>query len=254
MWSKGVSYVLKGMILAGGRGTRLRPITEVINKHLLPVGSYPMIYWPIFKLKEAGITDLLITTGEEGMEDFQKLLGNGENFGVKLSYKIQEDARGIADAVYLAKDFALEDKLIVHLGDNIFKDSLTPYIQSFQSQNGGAKVLLKQVSDPQRYGIASINKDEGTITSIEEKPVDPLSNYCVTGIYMYDNQVFDFIESIVPSQRGEMEITDVNNLYIKQGQLTYDFLDGWWIDAGTHEALFQANSLVYEESWKTEDG
>lgn len=238
---------MKGVILAGGHGTRLAPLTKIINKHLLPVGPYPMIYWPIQKLKEAGITNILIVTNPKELDSFINLLGFGEEYGVKLTYKVQQSANGIADGVYLAKDFVEKERFIVLLGDNIYKDSLKPYIQSFKYQKDGAKVLLKEVPDPHRYGIATLNKGEKIITSIVEKPSSPVTDYCVIGVYMYDEKVFDYIEKIVPSKRGELELTDVNNIYIEKNKLAYDFLQHWWIDAGTHEALFKANSLVYQD-------
>lgn len=238
---------MKGIILAGGHGTRLAPLTKIINKHLLPVGPYPMIYWSIQKLKEAGIIDILIVTNPKELDNFTILLGSGEEYGVKLTYKVQQEANGIADGVYLAKDFVKKEKFIVLLGDNIYKASLKPYIQSFKYQKDGAKVLLKEVPDPHRYGIATLNKLTKIITSIDEKPLSPVTNYCVIGVYMYDKKVFDYIEKIVPSKRGELEITDVNNMYIEENKLTYDFLRHWWIDAGTYEALFKANSLVYQD-------
>jgi glucose-1-phosphate thymidylyltransferase len=240
--------VVKGVILAGGTGSRLSPLTKVVNKHLLPVGPYPMIYWSIFKFKDAGILDILIITNKEGLADFITLLGYGEDLGVHLTYKIQNAALGIADGVYLARNFVKKEKFVVLLGDNIFKDSLTTYIEAFHNQKEGAKVLLKQVPDPERYGVAVLNEKEKKISSIVEKPVKPLTNYCVTGIYMYDKKVFDFIERTVPSSRGELEITDINNAYIQLDQLSYDFLKDWWIDAGTHEALFKVNSFIYDDT------
>lgn len=243
---------MKGVILAGGTGSRLSPLTNIICKHLLPVGPYPMIYWPILKLKEAGINKILIVTNKENLPFFIKLIGDGEEFGIHLQYKIQQNAKGISDGISLAKEFVGEEKFIVLLGDNIFEDSLIPYIHSFKQQKEGAKVLLKKVSDPQRFGIATINHKKGIITSIEEKPENPLSDYCVVGIYMYDKQAFKFIEHISPSARGELEVTDLNNMYIKQQQLSYDFLKGWWIDAGTPESLYKANSLIFEKESKGE--
>jgi glucose-1-phosphate thymidylyltransferase len=239
--------LLKGIILAGGTGNRLSPLTKIINKHLLPVGPYPMIYWPIIKLKEAGISQILIVTNRESLSMFVQLLGEGEELGVQLQYKVQQSANGIAGGISLAKKFVEEEKFIVLLGDNIFENSLTSYIQSFKAQKYGAKVLLKEVNDPYRYGIAELNDQKQIITSIQEKPNNPLSNYCVVGIYMYDKHVFKYIEEISPSVRGELEVTDVNNLYIKQQQLSYDILSGWWIDAGTHESLYEANTLTYQK-------
>jgi glucose-1-phosphate thymidylyltransferase len=237
---------LRGVILAGGKGSRLSPLTNIINKHLLPVGQYPMIYWPIMKLKEAGINNILIVTNQENLPFFIQLLNQGEEFGIHLQYKVQHNAGGIADAISLAKEFVGEEKFIVLLGDNIFEDSLIPYIQAFKQQKKGAKVLLKEVSDPERYGVATINHKTRVVTSIHEKPTNPLSNYCVVGIYMYDKHAFHFIEQLKPSARGELEVTDLNNMYIKQQQLFYDVLKGWWIDAGTHESLYKANSLIYQ--------
>lgn len=237
---------MKGVILAGGTGSRLSPLTKVINKHLLPVGSFPMIYWPIMKLKEAGIKKILIVTTKESLPFFIQLMGDGDEFGIHLQYKIQQNPSGISDGISLAKGFVGEEKFIVLLGDNIFEDSLIPFIQSFKNQKDGAKVLLKEVNDPKRYGIATINHKNKVINSIHEKPSNPLSNYCVVGIYMYDKQAFKFIEHLSPSARGELEVTDLNNMYIKQEKLSYDVLSGWWIDAGTHESLYKANSLIFQ--------
>jgi glucose-1-phosphate thymidylyltransferase len=237
---------MKGIILAGGTGSRLSPVTKVINKHLLPVGNYPMIFWSIFKLKEAGITDLLIVTNYLDIPDFYRLLGTGEVMGVNINYQIQTGAKGIADAVYLGKDFVKDEPFIVILGDNLFKDSLIEYIEKFQEQRCGAKVLLKNVSDPERYGIATIDKEKKLIKSIIEKPKNPVTNYCVVGVYMFDSKVFQYINKVVPSDRGELEITDVNNQYIMDNCLTYDFLNEWWIDAGTYDAFYKANQLIRE--------
>lgn len=235
---------MKGVILAGGRGTRLRPFTEIINKHLLPVGPYPMIYWSIMKLKEAGITDILILTNKEHLSSFIQLLRNGEQFKVNLSYKIQDEAAGIADALSYAKPFVKNEKFIVLLGDNIFEDSLTPYIEVFKGQSKGARVLLKEVNETDRYGIAILNKNKTKINTIIEKPNEWISPYCVTGIYMYDEKVFEIIDTIQPSERGELEITDVNNQYATLDTLYFDVLDGWWIDAGTYESLYKASSHI----------
>ncbi|WP_085524186.1 sugar phosphate nucleotidyltransferase [Tuberibacillus sp. Marseille-P3662] len=237
---------MKGVILAGGAGTRLRPVTKVINKHLLPVGRYPMIVWPIFKLKEAGISDLFIVTNQHDLDLFQRLLGDGHEWGVNLQYGIQQQPDGIAAALYQAKYFAADESVVVHLGDNIYRQSLAPFVSQFLERKKGAHVLLKHVPDPERFGVAIVNKTNQTITAIHEKPKQPLSHYCVTGIYMFDRTVFDRIESIDPSGRGELEITDVNNQYIEEGDLTYDVFNDWWIDAGTHETLYQANVCVHE--------
>ncbi|MDQ0218901.1 spore coat protein [Peribacillus cavernae] len=238
---------MKGVILAGGTGTRLRPLTHIINKHLLPVGPYPMIYWPILKLKEAGIDDILIITNKGDLSSFINLLGLGEELGVNLNYKLQQRAGGIAEALGLAKPFVKEEKFIVLLGDNIFQDSLVPFITSFESQTEGARVLIKHVSDPKRYGIAMIDEKKHVITSIIEKPENPLSNYCVTGVYMYSSEVFQYIDMVEPSDRGELEITDVNNYFIRNNSLQYDVLTGWWIDAGTPQSLYQSSELVYRD-------
>ncbi|EIJ81339.1 dTDP-glucose pyrophosphorylase [Bacillus methanolicus PB1] len=239
---------MKGVILAGGTGSRLKPLTKFLNKHLLPVGPYPMIYWPILKLRDAGIHEILIITNQHHLSSFIELLGLGEELNVKIQYKIQiNEGGGIADALMSAKDFINEDKFVVILGDNIFEDSLTPYIQSFQQQDAGARVLLKEVNDPARYGVPRLDKTNNKIISIIEKPKFPPSSYCVTGIYLYDQNVFQFIEAIKPSNRNELEITDVNNIYINNNQLQYDILKGWWIDAGTHESLYKANQCVYKK-------
>ncbi|MEG6567629.1 sugar phosphate nucleotidyltransferase [Thermoanaerobacterium saccharolyticum] len=234
---------MKGVILAGGTGSRLFPLTKVTNKHLLPVGKYPMIYYPIYRLIEAGITEILIVTGKEHMGSVVNLLGSGYEFGVEFTYKIQDQPGGIAQALGLAEHFVNGDKCVVILGDNIFEDNINSFVSSFEKQEKGAKVLLKEVPDPERFGVAELKGDK--IISIEEKPKNPKSNYCVTGIYMYDNRVFDIIKSLKPSGRGELEITDVNNAYIKDDTLTYDILNGSWTDAGTFESLKRANELSY---------
>jgi glucose-1-phosphate thymidylyltransferase len=239
---------MKGVILAGGKGTRLEPFTRILNKHLLPVGSDPMIYWPINKLKQAGITDILIITNQQHLITFKELLGNGGELGVNLSYNIQnETGGGIADALECAKDF-VDDKFIVLLGDNLFDDDLSRFIKDFQKEDQEAKVLLKEVMDPERYGVALLDEINNSIISIMEKPKNPKSRFCVTGIYFYDKKVFDLIDLLKPSCRGEKEITDLNNLYIKRKGLKYDFLTSWWLDAGTHEALFKANKHFYERN------
>jgi glucose-1-phosphate thymidylyltransferase len=236
---------MKGIILAGGTGSRLYPLTKVTNKHLLPVGPYPMIYHAVHKLKEAGIIDILIITGREHMGDVVNLLGSGHEFDVTFSYKVQDQAGGIAQALGLAQGFIRDEPMAVILGDNIFSDNITPYIDNYRLQGSGAKILLKEVHDPERYGVAEL--DGAKIRSIEEKPKQPKSSYAVTGIYMYDASVFDIIKKLKPSSRGELEITDVNNAYIEQGQLTYDILQGWWTDAGTHESWGKANELLRGE-------
>lgn len=242
---------MKGIILAGGTGSRLYPLTKVTNKHLLPVGRYPMIYHAVYKLRQADILDILVVTGKEHMGDVVNLLGSGRDFGVTFTYKVQDEAGGIAQALGLAEQFVGDDRMVIILGDNVFYDDIQPYVQSFASQELGAKILIKEVSDPQRFGVPELR--EGKIISIEEKPVHPKSNYAVTGIYMYDNKVFDIIRTLKPSSRGELEITDVNNAYIQMGELTYDILQGWWTDAGTHASLTRANEyakdLIYEEGF-----
>ncbi len=234
---------MKGVILAGGLGKRLEPLTRITNKHLLPIYHRPMIYYPLQTLIDAGITDILIVTGGNDAGDFLRLLGNGAEFGLKhLNYTYQTGEGGIADALQLAEHFAHKEKIVVILGDNIIERSIRPYVRRFAKQRRGAKILLKEVPDPQRFGVAEIR--QGKVLSIEEKPTRPASRYAVTGIYMYDDHVFDIIKTLVPSGRGELEITDVNNAYLTRGQLTYDILDGWWTDAGTHESLLKANNLV----------
>jgi glucose-1-phosphate thymidylyltransferase len=236
---------MKGVILAGGLGTRLRPLTLVTNKHLLPVFDRPMIYYPIAHLLEAGIRDVLIVTGGEHAGDFLKLLKNGKHLGVKhLEYAYQEGEGGIADALKLAEDFADGGKICVVLGDNIIEKNFRRAAGDFFTQPSGAKILLKEVPDPQRFGVARI--DEGRIAEIVEKPEKPPSNFAVTGIYFYDNDVFSTCKTLKPSGRGELEITDVNNFYLKRGDLTYEILEGWWTDAGTFDSLQRAGRLVAE--------
>ncbi|MEW6041208.1 MAG: sugar phosphate nucleotidyltransferase [Elusimicrobiota bacterium] len=232
---------MKGVILAGGTGSRLFPLTKVTNKHLLPVGKKPMIYYPIEKLLQAGINEILVVTGVEHMGDVVTLLGSGKDFKCRFTYKVQDEAGGIAQALGLAENFASEDSVTVILGDNIFKDNIKPFVENFKKQEKGAKILLKQVPDPRRYGVAEIK--ENKIISIEEKPKKPKSHWCVTGIYMYDADVYNIIKTLKPSGRGELEITDVNNEYIRRGTMTYDKLLGWWTDAGTFESLEIANRL-----------
>ena len=233
---------MKGIVLAGGTGSRLLPLTRVTNKHLLPVGNYPMVYYPIFKLKEAGIEEILIVTGKEHAGAIVNLLGSGYEMGLRFTYRIQDQAGGIAQALGLGESFVGEDRCVVILGDNIFSSSIIPFVQRYISQGNGTKILIKEVPDPHRYGVAELRGDR--IVSIEEKPKHPKSNYCVTGIYMYDASVFNIIKALKPSGRGELEITDVNNEYIRRGTMTYDILEGWWTDAGTFESLARSNELV----------
>jgi len=236
---------LRGVVLAGGTGSRLMPLTKVTNKHLLPVGQKPMIYYPIEKLTSIGVEQILVVTGVEHMGDVVGLLGSGKNFGCQFTYRVQEDAGGIAEALGLAENFAQGQPLAVILGDNIFQDNLGKCADKFHSQKIGARLLLKEVQDPQRFGVAEISGDR--IISIEEKPKNPKSSYAVTGIYFYDASVFEIIHTLKPSGRGELEITDVNNVYITKDQLAYDILEGWWTDAGTLDSLNKANELITKE-------
>ncbi|WP_136608390.1 sugar phosphate nucleotidyltransferase [Paenibacillus dokdonensis] len=234
---------MKGIVLAGGTGTRLYPLTRLINKHLLPVGKYPMIVYGIDRLRHAGITDILIVMGKQSAGLYTDFLGSGKEFGVNLTYRIQEEAGGIAEALELARGFVnQEERFVVLLGDNLFMDDLTPFVNSYERQPPGtARVLLKHVKDARRYGVPVFDKkQQALITEIEEKPAVPKSSYCVTGIYMYDSAVFDIISQIKPSARGELEITDVNNVYAARGKLEYDILQKWWSDAGTFESLQEA--------------
>lgn len=233
---------MKGIILAGGTGSRLYPLTKVTNKHLLPVGKEPMIYYPIRKLIDAGIEEILIVTGVDHMGDIVTLLGSGKGFDCRFTYKVQDEAGGIAQALFLAENFVGDDMVMVILGDNIFQDSLKPFADKFRKQKKGAKVLLKEVADPQRFGVAEIVGNK--IVSIVEKPKKPKSNLSVTGAYFYDNKVFEVIRKLKPSARGEMEISDVNQAYLRNGSLSYDVLNGWWSDAGTFESLAKATLLV----------
>jgi len=216
---------IKGVVLAGGTGSRLRPLTNVTNKHLLPVGRKPMIYYPIEKLVSAGIEEVLIVTGVEHMGDVVGLLGSGKDFGCRFTYKVQDEAGGIAQALALAENFTGGQSLAVILGDNIFQASLKPHVEKFAEQAGGARILLQKVPDPHRFGVPELR--DGKVIAIEEKPAEPKSDYAVTGIYLYDNTVFEIIRTLKPSARGELEITHVNEAYIEKGQLAYDILDGW---------------------------
>jgi glucose-1-phosphate thymidylyltransferase len=237
---------LRGVVLAGGTGSRLWPLTKVTNKHLLPVGQKPMIYYPIEKLTSTGIEQILIVTGVEYMGDVVGLLGSGREFNCQFTYKVQDEAGGIAQALALAEGFSNNEPIAVILGDNIFQANLKNYVDNFLAQKTGARILLKKVQTPQRFGVAQVSGDR--VINIEEKPEKPRSDYAVTGIYFYDAAVFDIIRKLKPSARGELEITDVNNAYIAMGQLAYDILEGWWTDAGTFESLNRANELVMKES------
>jgi len=236
---------MKGVVLAGGTGSRLFPLTKVTNKHLLPVGMAPMIWHPLWKLAEAGIAEILIVTGTEHMGDVVALMGSGKDFGCRFTYKVQDEAGGIAQALGLAENFAGGSPICVILGDNIFQDRLKPEVEAYDKQGKGARILLKPVEDPQRYGVAEVK--DGKVVSIEEKPKTPKSNLSVTGIYFYDATVFDIIRTVKPSGRGEMEITDVNNAYIAKGQLSFGTFQGWWTDAGTYPSLAHANELALKD-------
>ncbi len=234
---------MKGIVLAGGTGSRLFPLTKITNKHLLPIYDRPMIYYPIQTLVDAGIRDIMIVTGGRNSGDFLRLLANGKEFGLKhINYTYQEGEGGIADALGLAEHFADGQKICVVLGDNIIEHDIREAAEKFQAQAAGAHILLKEVPDAERFGVAEVSG--GTVVGIEEKPKRPKSNLAVTGIYMYDATVFDKIRTLVPSHRGELEITDVNNAYIEGGTMTFSYLQGWWTDAGTFESLLRAANLV----------
>jgi glucose-1-phosphate thymidylyltransferase len=236
---------MKGIVLAGGTGSRLFPLTKITNKHLLPIFDKPMIYYPIQTLVEAGIRDLLIVTGGRNSGDFLRLLANGKEFGLKhINYTYQEGEGGIAEALALAEHFAEGHRICVVLGDNIIEGSIAQAVRDFERQERGAKILLKEVHDAERFGVAEIQGDR--IVGIEEKPKKPKSNYAVTGIYMYDETAFDKTRTLKPSERGELEITDVNNAYIAEGTMSFNYLEGWWTDAGTFDSLLRAANLVHE--------
>ena len=237
---------MKGIILAGGLGTRLNPLTEITNKHLLPVGKEPMIWHPVRQLILSNITDIMVITSTHHMGSVVNSLGSGKRFGCEFTYRVQEEAGGIAHALALARQFASNERTIVLLGDNIFEYSIAPYVEEFRAQDQGARVLVKEVGDPERFGIAAL--DEKLILQIEEKPNQPKSNHAVVGCYMYDSQVFDIIDQTAPSERGELEITAVNNEYIARGQLAYSFVRGHWTDAGTFESLSEADALLLKNN------
>jgi glucose-1-phosphate thymidylyltransferase len=239
---KGINN-MKGVILAGGLGSRLLPLTKITNKHLLPVYNKPMIFYPIGALINAGIRDILLVTGGNNAGDFLRLLGNGRSFGLKhIDYTYQEGEGGIADALKLAEYFAAGEEICVILGDNIIEMNFLNAVEEFKKQGKGAKILLKKVPDPERFGVPVL--DGNRVLKIEEKPKDPKSAYAVTGIYFFDNSVFDIAKSLKPSERGELEITDVNNVFIERGVMTWNTLEGWWTDAGTFESLHRASMLV----------
>jgi glucose-1-phosphate thymidylyltransferase len=238
---------MKGIVLAGGTGSRLFPLTKITNKHLLPIYDRPMIYYPIQTLVDAGIRDIMIVTGGRNSGDFLRLLANGKEFGLKhINYTYQEGEGGIADALALAEHFADGQKICVVLGDNIIERDIRQAAERFQAQPAGAHILLKEVPDAERFGVAEVSG--GKVVGIEEKPSRPKSNYAVTGIYMYDATVFDKIHTLVPSHRGELEITDVNNAYIREENMTFSFLQGWWTDAGTFDSLLRAANLVAQSA------
>lgn len=232
---------MKGIILAGGTGSRLYPLTKVTNKHLLPIYDKPMIYYPMQTLIDAGIKDIMIVSGKGHVGHFLELLGSGSEFGVNFSYEIQKEAGGIAQALSLTEKFANGDDVTVILGDNIFQDNIREHVNSFKA---GARIFIKTVSDAHRFGVAEVDHNRNQVLGIEEKPASPKSNYAVTGLYIYDNNVFDIVKRLKPSKRGELEITDVNNEYIRKGELSYSVLDGYWSDAGTFESLFRASELI----------
>jgi glucose-1-phosphate thymidylyltransferase len=234
---------MKGVILAGGLGTRLDPLTRVTNKHLLPIFNKPMIYYPIETLVDAGIRDIMVVTGGNSAGDFLTLLGNGADFGLKhINYTYQQGHGGIAEALWLAEHFVDGDKVVVMLGDNLIEGSIKSAVENFKRQTGGARIILKEVPDPERFGVAELK--DNRIVSIEEKPSNPKSSFAVVGIYLYDSRVFDFIRTLKPSSRGELEISDVNNTYIADGSMEYEILSGWWTDAGTFNSLIRANMLM----------
>jgi glucose-1-phosphate thymidylyltransferase len=234
---------MKGIVLAGGTGSRLYPLTKITNKHLLPIYDKPMIFYPIQTLVDAGIKDILLVTGGRNSGDFLRLLANGKEFGLAhLNYTYQEGEGGIADALALAEHFADGEKICVILGDNIIEGSIKDAVQAFEKQERGARILLKEVTDAERFGVAEMDGDR--IIDIEEKPREPKSNCAVIGIYMFDGTVFEKVKKLVPSGRGELEITDVNNAYIREGTMTYSVLEGWWTDAGTFDSLLRAANLV----------
>jgi glucose-1-phosphate thymidylyltransferase len=235
---------LRGIILAGGKGTRLGELTKITNKHLLPIGAYPMVYYPLKKLTGAGVQDILLVSGTEHMGDFVELLGSGKDHQCQLTYRVQDEAGGIAQALGLAQLFCTGARCAVILGDNIFQDALGPMLRDANAKPDYAWVAVKRVPDPKRYGVAELK--DGRIISIEEKPEYPKSDHAVAGIYIYPPDVFEVVKTLKPSRRGELEITDVNRHYLEQGRLGYSVLNGFWTDAGTLDSLVHANQLVRE--------
>ena len=232
---------MKGIILAGGNGTRLHPLTKVTNKHLLPVYNKPMIFYPIETLVKAGIRDIIIITGKEHAGSFMNLLGSGKEFNAKFSYALQDEAGGIAQAIGLAEHFVHNEPVAVILGDNIVLDDISEEVKTFKE---GGKIFLKEVKDPERFGVPVFENDK--IIRIEEKPKQPKSKHAVTGVYLYDSTVFDKIKTLKPSQRGELEVTDLNNLYLQEGKLSFSFLKSQWLDAGTPDSLLEASNILRE--------
>jgi glucose-1-phosphate thymidylyltransferase len=239
---------MKGIVLAGGTGSRLFPLTKVTNKHLLPVGKKPMIFYPIEKLRDGGVKEILIVTGLEHMGAVVNLLGSGKDYGCQFTYRVQDEAGGIAQALYLAAQFARDDKMCVILGDNIYQDPIKTFVQEFEKTKSGAKILLKRVTDPHRFGVAEVKDNK--VVGVEEKPKNPKSDFAVTGTYFYTPDVFEIIKTLKPSGRGELEITDVNNAYIQKGLMSYDILENWWTDAGTFESLSLASQFVAQKPIK----
>ena len=240
---------MKGVILAGGTASRMRPLTDITNKHLLPVGRVPMIYHPIAKFKRAGLNDILIVTGRDHMGHIVQQLGSGHQFGVAFTFKVQDQPGGIAQALGLAEGFAAGESVAVHLGDNIFQDDIKPFVEEFKAGGEkGAMVFLKEVPDPERFGVAEVGKED-RVLRIEEKPKEPKTNLAVTGLYFYDNEVFALLPSLLPSGRGELEITDVNNYYIQKGHMRYRRIEGYWTDAGTFDSWKRANELSWNDDF-----
>lgn len=238
--------MIRGVILAGGKGTRMGELTKVTNKHLLPVGPYPMVYHPLKKLTGAGLTDILLVSGTDHMGDFVELLGSGKDHGCRLTYRVQDEAGGIAQALGLAELFCTGSRACVLLGDNIFQAPLRPMLDAANRQPDWAWIGLKEVHDPGRYGVAELSGER--VLGIEEKPANPKSNFAVVGIYIYPPDVFEVIKTLKPSRRGELEITDVNNHYLKAGKMGCSKLDGYWTDAGTLDSLDVANELVRKQA------
>jgi glucose-1-phosphate thymidylyltransferase len=241
---------MKGVVLAGGYGTRLMPLTKVVNKQILPVYNKPLIYYPILTLRDAGIKEILIISGPGHAGQLLDLLGSGKGLKVNLTYDIQEDPKGIAHGLAIAEDFADNGRIVLILGDNIFTDNIKPAVDNFRRQDEGAKLLIKQVLDPKRFGVVRFNKKGDKIAGIVEKPKNPPTNWIVSGFYLYDHRVFDIIRSLKPSARGEYEITDVNNFYIREGTMSFHKLKGRWIDAGTFDSLLEANIFIAKQEAK----